>query len=175
MAGGALFAQAASTSGMLWVTDPGTHPVWHVLADGVVYVVSGPGEQPLPWLPDRVRLAARSKDTGGLLVVVEAVVATLAPGTAEWTRAVDALATDRLNAPGSADDLRERWAREATVRSFTPIGQPLEEPGRMPTDGGFVTVVPSPATTTGWRPWHAGGRPAVRRRRRGLQPPPPPR
>ena len=61
-----LIHEAASKSGLLWVRlpDGSTHPVWHVWHDDgdergtgpAAYVVSGPGEQPLPWLPDEVEL-----------------------------------------------------------------------------------------------------------------------
>ena len=73
-----LIHEAASKSGLLWIRVPGagTHPVWHVWHDDgdergtgpAAYVVSGPGEQSLPWLPDEVELVLRSKDSGGLLL-----------------------------------------------------------------------------------------------------------
>jgi hypothetical protein len=65
-----LIHEAAGKSGLLWVRlpDGGTHPVWHVWHDDgdergtgpAAYVVSGPGEQSLPWLPDEVELILRS-------------------------------------------------------------------------------------------------------------------
>ena len=65
----------------------GTHPVWHVWHDDgdqrgtgpAAYVVSGPGEQPLPWLPDEVELILRSKDTGGRLLTVHATAREVTP------------------------------------------------------------------------------------------------
>ena len=84
-----LIHEAASKSGLLWVRlpDGGTHPVWHVWHDDgdergtgpAAYVVSGPGEQPLPWLPDEVELILRSKDTGGRLITVHATAARSPP------------------------------------------------------------------------------------------------
>ena len=70
----ALLGEAMSKSGLFWVDVEGdrTWPVWHVWDDGAAYVVSGPGEQPLPWLPPEVRLILRSKDTGGRLLTVRA-------------------------------------------------------------------------------------------------------
>ena len=55
-------------------------PAWHVWHDDgdergpgpAAYVVSGPGEQSLPWLPDDVELILRSKETGGRLLTVRA-------------------------------------------------------------------------------------------------------
>jgi hypothetical protein len=68
----ALFAEAAGKSGLLWIDVPGDRawPAWHAWADDTVFVVSGPGEQTLPWLPDEVGLILRSKDTGGRLLSV---------------------------------------------------------------------------------------------------------
>ena len=49
----ALLNEAMAKSGLLWieVADDRTWPAWHVWDDGAALVVSGPGEQPLPWLP----------------------------------------------------------------------------------------------------------------------------
>ena len=71
---GALLAEAATKSGLLWVDVPGDRawPAWHVWVDGTAYVVSGPGEQVLPELPESVVLVLRSKDTGGRLLRVAA-------------------------------------------------------------------------------------------------------
>lgn len=151
---------------MLWINGPGTFPVWHAFAEGQVFVVSGPGEQYLPWLPDHVQLIARSKASGGRLIVVNAGTEVLAPDSPPWQAAVAALAPIRLNAAGTSDDLSRSWAANCTVHAFTPTGDPVEEPGRMPLDGGFAVLRPGVATTGGWRPWHTGGRPAIRRRLR---------
>ncbi|OLP72504.1 hypothetical protein BJM39_00965, partial [Salmonella enterica subsp. enterica serovar Javiana] len=121
----ALFAEAASKSGLMWVRPPGDRawPCWHAWADDTVYVVSGPGEQTLPWLPGEVELVLRSKDTGGRLLTVHASVREVGPQDEQWTAATDALKAARLNA---TDDLVGRWARECTVRALTPFGAPVE-------------------------------------------------
>jgi hypothetical protein len=159
----ALFAEAASKSGLLWVEVPGDRawPFWHAWAQDTVYAVSGPGEQTLPWMPDEVLIVARSKDTGGRLLTVHANVRDIPPGDEEWGPATEALKAARLNA---TDDLLTRWASECTVRAFHPFGTPLEAPGSYSSTSGSRPVPPSEATTTGWRPWHWHGRP---RRRRG--------
>ena len=159
----ALFAEAASKSGLLWVDVPGDRawPFWHAWAQDTVYAVSGPGEQSLPWLPDEVVLVARSKDTGGRLLSVHATVRTVSPEDEDWDAVTEALRAARLNA---TDDVVARWAAECTVRAFHPFGAPIEGPGHYGTTSGSRPVPPSPATTTGWRPWHWRGRP---RRRRG--------
>lgn len=158
----ALFAEAAAKSGLMWIEIPGDRawPVWHAWAEETVYIVSGPGEQTLPWLPDEVSLVLRSKDSGGRLLAVRATVRAITPDDEGWEAATDALKASRLNA---VDDVVARWAAECTVRALRPFGAPLQAPGSYPSGSGAAPVPPSPATTTGWRPWHLGGRPLRRR------------
>ncbi|KRE54961.1 hypothetical protein [Phycicoccus sp. Soil748] len=159
----ALFAEAAAKSGLMWVQPPGDRawPFWHAWADDTVYVVSGPGEQTLPWLPAEVVLVLRSKHNGGRLLTVNASVREVGPQDEQWAAATEALKAGRLNA---TDDVVERWSRECTVRAVTPFGAPLEAPGSYGAGSGAAPVPPSDATTSHWRPWHWRGRP---RRRRG--------
>ena len=97
----ALLAEAATKSGLLWVDVPGDRawPAWHVWVDGAAYVVSGPGEQTLPELPESVVLVLRSKDTGGRLLRVAARAERLRPEDPRWEPATTALKAARLNAP----------------------------------------------------------------------------
>lgn len=164
-----LTAEAANKSGLLWVRLPGgdAFPVWHAWHDPAeeggepsAYVVSGPGEQYLPWLPDEVELVLRSKDTGGRLLTRRATARELEPGSEEWTAAVEELRPGRLNASG---DLVERWRDTCTVHVLTPRGDPLESPGSYDDSSGAAAVRPAPATTAGWRPWHWRGRAGARR------------
>lgn len=163
----ALFAEAANKSGLLWVEVPGDRawPAWHVFSGEEVLVVSGPGEQHLPWLPEEVRLILRSKDTGGRLLVVNAQSRQLTAGTEEWDAAVAALKPERLNAP---PDVEQRWATEATIHAIRPYGAVVEAPGSLSTDSGRLPVHPAPPSTAGWRPWHLKGRPQRRRWQRPL-------
>jgi hypothetical protein len=168
----ALFSQAATKSGLLWVeelsaqegTSTGrTWPVWHVWLDDTVYVVSGPGEQELPWLPGDVRLILRSKDTGGRLLSVHASVEELTPDSPRWEPVVAALKKARLNA---RDDVEERWRSSCTVRALHPFGTPSEAPGSYAAESRAAPVLPSTATTVTRRPWHLRGRPRRRWRQR---------
>jgi len=159
----ALLGEAMSKSGLLWidVAEDRTWPAWHVWDETTAFVVSGPGEQPLPWLPEQVNLVLRSKDTGGRLLTVQATVQEIGPDDEGWGAATEALRAGRLNA---SVDAVERWARECTVRALRPFGTPVEGPGSYPTTSGAAPPPPSEATTATWRPWHWRGRP---RRRRG--------
>ena len=168
-----LIHEAATKSGLLWVRlpDGGTHPVWHVWHDDgddrgtgpAAYVVSGPGEQPLPWLPDEVELILRSKDTGGRLVTVHASAREVTPEDAGWDEAVEVLRPERLNAVG---DTAERWRQSCTIHLLTPHGRLVEGPGSYGDGSGTAPVRPATAATSGWRPWHWRGRAGARRNTR---------
>ena len=153
----ALLGEAMTKSGLLWIEVDGdrTWPAWHVWDDGAALVVSGPGEQPLPWLPPQVRVVLRSKDTGRRLLTVRAHVHVLEPGSPEWQRATELLRASRLN---SVDDSLTRWAAECTVVALVPFGTPLESPGAYSADDHREPPARTSATTTSWRPWHWGGR-----------------
>src|SRR5262249_32892230 len=68
----ALIAEATRRAGVIWLAVPGRDkpfPAWHLWRDppGAAYLVTGPGEQPLPGLAGagRVTGTVPSKDTGG--------------------------------------------------------------------------------------------------------------
>jgi hypothetical protein len=161
---GALLGEAMGKSGLLWidVPDDRTWPAWHVWDAGTAYVVSGPGEQPLPWLPKEVILILRSKDTGGRLLSVRARATVIYPGTPEWDHAAELLRASRLNA---VDDSLTRWAEHGTITSLVPFGELLESPGAYAADDHRAAPARTSATTTAWRPWHWHGRGRRRRRR----------
>jgi 8-oxo-dGTP diphosphatase len=101
----ALIAEATRRAGVLWLTVPGrdkAFPAWHIWRDppGAAYLVTGPGEQPLPGLAGsgRVTVTVPSKDTGGALVTWTGDVHRVEPRSAEWDAAFGALAAARLNA-----------------------------------------------------------------------------
>ena len=157
-----LVGEAMTKSGVIWVEVPGDRawPVWHAWADGTAYVVNGPGEQHLPWVPPEVTLVLRSKDTGGRLLRVRARARLLHEDDPQWQPALDALVAGRLNAPG---DALERWRNECAVTALTPFGNLVEGPGSYTDGSGAAPPPPSRATTVTWRPWHWRGRPKRRR------------
>ncbi|MFC7489638.1 MULTISPECIES: hypothetical protein [unclassified Knoellia] len=160
-----LLAEAASKSGVLWIEIPdgSTHAVWFVWHDDedprgagpAVHVVSGIGEQTLPFLPDEVTVILRSKDTGARLLRLRATVRSLDPASPKWDRAAEVLVAKRLNATG---DVLARWREGATIHVLTPHGIPEEGPGGYAAGSGRVTVSPARGTTARWRPWHWRGR-----------------
>lgn len=100
-------------AGVLWLAAPGGRPVaaWPVWRDGHAYLLTGPGEQPLPGLAGAhaCELTARSAETGGHLGTWRATVEPVAPGTEEWTGIYPVLAGKRLNGnpdPATAAILR---------------------------------------------------------------------
>lgn len=159
----ALLSEAGKKSGMLWIEVPGDRawPAWHVWLDGTAYVVTGPGEQSLPWLPEDLAVTFRSKSTGGRLVTVPARASIVKPDDERWEAATTALKASRLNAP--AGDIIARWATEATVYALTPQGEALQGPGSYSEETGAAHPAPTPATTLTWHPWHIHGRPKWRR------------
>ncbi|WP_427384918.1 hypothetical protein [Janibacter sp. G56] len=152
----ALVAEAASKSGLLWVTVEGrARAAWHVWDGERIWLVSGPGEQHLPALPDRVDVTFRSTSTGGRLATVATHTQVVAPDTEEWEAGATALKASRLNA---TDDVLARWREQCTVYALRPFGMPGEAPGRHSSDRVGGEVLPSAAATATFRPRHLGGR-----------------
>ncbi|HEX2705766.1 MAG TPA: hypothetical protein VHM65_08400, partial [Candidatus Lustribacter sp.] len=158
----ALIGEAMNKSGLLWIDVPGDRawPAWHAWASDTAYVINGPGEQTLPWLPPEVTLLLRSKDTGGRLLRVAARAEVLPADSAAYAPAVEALRASRLNAPA---DVEDRWRAECTVTALRPYGPLVEGPGNMPTGNHIAKPPPTPATTATWLPKHLRGRPQRRR------------
>jgi 8-oxo-dGTP diphosphatase len=101
----ALVAEATKRTGVVWLTVPGAgraYPAWHLWRDppGAAYLVTGPGEQPLPGLAGAARAAVTvpSKDSGGALVTWAASVGRVEPGSPEWDEVIGPLRAARLNA-----------------------------------------------------------------------------
>jgi hypothetical protein len=143
----ALIAEATKRAGLFWISVPGQgrpYPAWFIWrpsaepADGVgppaggggqpspgaAYVVTGPGEQPLPGLGEarQVTVTVPSKDSGGSLISWTADVGRVPPGSAEWDAVSSGLAAGRLNAtlaPGETS-LAQRWVRTAVIFRLSP-------------------------------------------------------
>jgi hypothetical protein len=157
----ALLAEAAGKSGLVWIRPAGQErswPAWHVWHDAAVVVVSGPGEQDLPPLAGPVELLLRSKDSGQRLLRVPATASRLLEDDDRWADAARALAASRLNATIPPAELPARWRGHNPITELRAEGDALEAPGRYDDRSGAAPPAPTPATTSGWRPWHLRGR-----------------
>lgn len=104
--------EAIKKAAVAWVAvgDGPALALWCLPLDGCLYVVSGPGEQHAPDLAGAGQAAVTLRgDHGGQIVTWQAVVTPVEPGTEQWATVAAQLATKRLNAPGTATALVERW------------------------------------------------------------------
>ncbi len=162
----ALIVEATKKSDLVWIATGGGSPVtaaWHVWHDDAVYVVTGPGEQPLP--PDLGKFATcevivRSAERWGRVVTWEAMVWRVTPGIEEWRRIAPVLLAKRLNGRDGAA-AAQRWAAGCTIFRLAPTGGIFEAGDSLPSDSGAEPPRPTPATTEVRTPYTLG-----RRRRR---------
>jgi hypothetical protein len=129
-------------------------PVWCLWQDGAMYVVSGPGEQPVPGLASASgALVTLRGDHGGRVLTWPATVSTVDPNDARWSSVAGALAAKRLNSPGGAEQTVQRWASECVVSRLTPAGDPVEAGASLP-DASLAEPAPqTPATRPTRRPF----------------------
>lgn len=120
----AVIADATRRAGMLWLSVAGQdrpYPAWHIWSGGRAYLVTGPGEQPLPGLAEAglVAVTVPAKDPGAHLITWQARVQRVAPGSPEWDSVAGHLTAGRLNpAPGAAAG---RWAADGAVYQLAPV------------------------------------------------------
>ena len=137
----ALIAEATKRAGLIWITTgerDRPRPAWHIWRSGpglpppgAAYVVTGPGEQPLPGLaePGRVTVtvagspAAGPPGARGSVVTWAATVSKVEPGSAEWDEVIGELVAGRLNAvlAGTQTSPAQRWARSGAVFRLAPV------------------------------------------------------
>jgi hypothetical protein len=123
----ALVEESARRSGLVWVRRSGSQAqaraLWHVWQDGSAYLLTGGIEQPMPDGLDaagaQVEVTVRSKDKGSRLVVWQASVHAVEPGSEEWIAVAPALASARLNSPDGAQ-APQRWAQQCQLLRLTP-------------------------------------------------------
>ena len=127
-----LVAEAIKKAGIAWINVPGGPALglWVMPLDGSLIVVCGPGEQAAPGLAEAPRASVRLRgDNGGLILIVEAQVERLTPGSETWDEIAPQLAGKRLNATGTAEDLVARWAEsDCAVLRLTPVAEPVAAP-----------------------------------------------
>ena len=140
-----LIAEVTKRAGHVWIVIDGQdrpRPAWHIWRTvtgprpgpprpgdpsppGAAYVVSGPGEQPLPGLADSGRvtvIVAGSQAPGGVLSWT-ATVSRVEPGSPEWDEVIGPLVAGRLNAvlPDAETSPAQRWAGSGAVFRLAPV------------------------------------------------------
>jgi hypothetical protein len=152
-----LVAEAIKKAGIAWINVAGGPPLalWVMPLDGSLIVVCGPGEQAAPGLADASRASVRLRgDNGALIVIVEAVVERLVPGSDAWAEIAPQLAGKRLNASGTAEELVARWAEtDCAVLRLTPADEPPVAGPDLPSTSGAAPPRETPARITVRRPF----------------------
>jgi hypothetical protein len=152
-----LVAEAIKKAGIAWVNVPGGPALglWVMPLEGSLILVCGPGEQAAPGLAEASRASVRLRgDTGGLIVIVEALVERLVPGTEAWTEIAPQLAGKRLNASGTAEELIARWAEtDCAVVRLTPADEPAIASPDLPADSAAAPPRETPARVETRRPF----------------------
>jgi hypothetical protein len=168
-----LIAEATKRAGLIWIVIDGRdrpRPAWHIwragpLGRGAAYVVTGPGEQPLPGLAGagRVTVIVAGSQASGGRVAWTAAVTRVEPGSAEWDEVIGPLVAGRLNAvlaEGETSPAR-RWATSGAVFRLAPVNTASVNTG-APNSRIVLSAAP-PAV-------HPRGRRAGHRQRRHSQP-----
>ena len=153
----AVLDEAMKKAALVWVSigDGPALALWCMPLEGSLILVSGPGEQDAPGLAEAARASVRLRgDTGGLIVVFEAAVERITPGTEDWTTVGPQLAGKRLNAPGTAEELLARWAETgcAVVR-LTPVPDAAVTAPNLPDGSDAAPPRDTPARVVTKRPF----------------------
>ncbi|MGA5301444.1 hypothetical protein ACPCHT_16050 [Nucisporomicrobium flavum] len=152
-----LVAEAIKKAAIAWISVDGgpARGLWVMPLDGSLVVVSGPGEQAAPGLAEAHSAQVRLRgDTGGLIVIADAQVERLTPGSEAWAEIAPQLAGKRLNAAGTTEEVVARWAETgcAVVR-LTPGGSaPVAAPD-LPQGSGAAAPRETPARVPVRRPF----------------------
>jgi hypothetical protein len=133
-----LIAEATKRAGLIWIAIDGhdrPRPAWHVWragtgwpgpgSPGAAYVVTGPGEQPLPGLAGarRVTVIVAGGQSAGGRVEWPAAVGRVEPGSGEWDEVMGPLVAGRLNAVLAEGETSpaQRWATSGAVFRLAPL------------------------------------------------------
>ena len=153
----AVLDEALKKAALAWASV-GAGPalgLWCMPLDGALIVVTGPGEQFAPGLPDAHRATVRLRgDSGGLIVVAEMTVARILPGSEDWDTTAPQLAAKRLNAHGSTDAVVTRWVETGcTVLRLSPAGEATVTAPDLPADSAAAEPRETPARVEVRRPF----------------------
>lgn len=147
-----LVEEAARKAAIAWFSVDGgpARGLWCLTVDGDICLVLGPGEQELPGLAEATSVAVTLRgDHGGNIVTFPVTVSRIRPEGPRWESVATQLAGKRLNSSGTAEQVVERWAREAAVYALSPVG----DPAALDSSGEFAAPRPSPAATATRKPF----------------------
>lgn len=148
--------EAMKKAAVAWVSVDGgpAFGVWCLALGNALYVVSGPGEQSAPGLADASTAEVTLRgDHGGRILTWPAQVTRLVPGSEQWAELAPLVAAKRLNAPGTATELLDRWAAGCAVNRLAPAGAPVACGDTLP-DGSLAEPPrDTPATRPTRRPF----------------------
>ena len=153
----ALIAEATKRAGVIWIAVEGQdrpRPAWHIwragrgpASPGAAYVVTGPGEQPLPGLAGAGRATVIvAGGPGAGAVTWTAAVSRVEPGSGEWNEVIGPLVAGRLNAVLAQTETSpaRRWAQSGAIFRLAPlaIDPPRSFPHRRDEGPGRHTMNP---------------------------------
>ena len=100
-----------------------TMPVWFILDQGKIYVLSGERQQTIPDAPNlrSVDVVVRWKGRNSRVAEIPASVRVLPQGP-EWDRIAEKVAEKRLNIPGLPEETARRWRDECHILELTLVG-----------------------------------------------------
>lgn len=151
-----LVDEAMKKASVAWVAVGPRPPValWCIPQDGALYIVSGPGEQSAPGLAEAETASVTLRgDHGGQIVTWPATVTRVAPESEQWSTLAPLVAAKRLNAPGSAAALVERWAAQCTLHRLAPAGAPLAAGATLPDEAQAAPPRETPAARPTRKPF----------------------
>lgn len=101
-----------------WHVDGREHtmPVWFVMDQGRIYVLSGERQQTIPDATNlrNVDVIVRWKGKNARVADIPALVRVLEPGS-EWDQIAEKIAEKRLNIPGLPEETARRWRDECVI------------------------------------------------------------
>ena len=100
-----------------------TMPVWFILDQGKIYVLSGERQQTIP---DATTLRSadvlvRWKGKNARVAEIPASVRVLPKGSPEWDTIAEKIAEKRLNIPGLPEETARRWRDECEILELTLV------------------------------------------------------
>jgi len=152
----AILEAAMKGVGVVWLSpgpasgDPSpatTGPVWHIWTDGACYLLTGPGEQPLPGiLPGGRAVVTARNSAGGHAITWTATVEAVDPNGSEWTTVAPKLAAGRLNG-GDPVAMLPTWPGRLSILALRPTGELATAASGLSDASHAAPPLDSPATT----------------------------